>query len=172
MVLHVAGAALRRELPAFDLPAALELGEDRLVRPPHRVGQHVEPAAMRHPEDDVPGAGLGRALDRQIEHRHQHVHALDGEAFLAQVGLVQEALQRLDLGQPAQQPALLVGRGAACGRRRIRSSPGARPAPHGSRCARSRTPWFRSRSPGGRAAIRPGVCPVRPSGAPSTGWPP
>ena len=44
VVLHVAGAALGRELPAFDLPAALELGEDGLVGPADGVGQHVEPA--------------------------------------------------------------------------------------------------------------------------------
>ena len=56
VVLHVAGAALRRELPALDQPAALELGEDRLVGPAHRVGQHVEPAAMGHADHHVPRA--------------------------------------------------------------------------------------------------------------------
>ena len=43
---------------------------------------------------------------------------------------------------------------AAAGRRRTRSSPAARPAPRGSRCARSRRPWCRSRWPGDRAATR------------------
>ena len=48
VVLHVAGAVrrLRVEVP-------LELGEDLLVRLADDVGQHVEPAAVRHADDDL-----------------------------------------------------------------------------------------------------------------------
>ena len=107
VVLHVAGAALGGELPALHLPTALELGEDRLVRTPHRVSQHVEPAAMRHADHHVAGARAGRALDGQVEHGHQHVHALDREPLLPQICLVEELLQGLHLGEPPKQPALL-----------------------------------------------------------------
>ena len=131
VVLHVAGAALGRELARFDVAAALELGEDRLVRPAHGMGQHVEPPAVRHADHHVARAALGRALDRQVEHRHQHVDAFDREPLLAEVGLVQELLERLDLGEPLEQPLLLVRRHRLCGRRRSRSSRGARRAPRG-----------------------------------------
>jgi hypothetical protein len=51
----------------------------------------------------------GRQLDELVEHRDRHVEALDRELLLAQVGLVDEALERVDLDQPAEQPLLLVG---------------------------------------------------------------
>ena len=56
---------------------------------------------------------VGRAeLDRLVEHGHQRVEALDRELLLAQEGLVQIALQGLDLRQAPQQPppGLLVER--------------------------------------------------------------
>ena len=53
VVLHVTGAALGRELARFDVPAALELGEDRLVRPADGMRQHVEPAAVRHADHHI-----------------------------------------------------------------------------------------------------------------------
>ena len=58
---------------------------------------------MRHADHHVARAALGRALDREVEHRHQHVHALDREPLLAEIGLVQELLERLHLGEPLQQ---------------------------------------------------------------------
>ena len=51
------------------------------------------------------GAG---ELDHLVEHRDGHVEALDRELLLAQVGLVHEALERVDLGQAAQELALLL----------------------------------------------------------------
>ena len=77
---------------------------------PDRVGQHVEPPAVRHADHDIARAALGRALDREVEHRHQHVDAFDREPLLAEIGLVQELLERLDLGEPLEQLPLLVGR--------------------------------------------------------------
>ena len=50
----------------------------------------------------------GRELDHLVEHRDRHVQALDRELLLAQVGLVHEALERVDLGEAAQQRALLL----------------------------------------------------------------
>jgi hypothetical protein len=63
------------------------------------VGQDVEPAAVRHSDDDIPGSRLCRALDRQVEHWNQQVDAFDRESLLAEIRLVQEPLQCFDLGQ-------------------------------------------------------------------------
>ena len=108
VVLDVAGAALRDRRHGLDRGGALELAEDRLVRAPEAVGEHVEPAAVRHPDDDLARALRGGQLDHLVEHRDRHVQALDRELLLAQVGLVHEALERVDLRQPAQQRALLL----------------------------------------------------------------
>ena len=48
-------------------------------------------------------------LDQLVEHRDGHVHALDRELLLAEVGLVHEALERVHLDQALQQRPLLVG---------------------------------------------------------------
>ena len=108
VVLDVAGAALRDRGHGLDRGRALELAEDRLVRAADGVGEHVEPAAVGHPDHDLARAVGGRELDHLVEHRDGHVQALDRELLLAQVGLVHEALDRVDLGQAAQQRALLL----------------------------------------------------------------
>ncbi len=108
VVLDVAGAALRDRRDRLDRGGALELAEDRLVRAPEAVGEHVEPAAVRHADDDLARAVGGGELDHLVEHRDRHVEALDRELLLAQVGLVHEALERVDLREPAQQRALLL----------------------------------------------------------------
>jgi hypothetical protein len=48
-----------------------------------------------HPDLDCLGTSLSHELDDPVEHRNQDVEALDGEAFLAQVGSPQEALEGL-----------------------------------------------------------------------------
>ena len=94
----------------LDRPLALELAQDRLVRPPDDVREDVEPAAMRHPDHDLVGAGLGGELDRLVEHRDHHVEALDGELLLAEEGAPQVALHPLDLAEPPEQAHALVAR--------------------------------------------------------------
>ena len=161
VVLHVAGAALGRELARLR-PA----GRPRTRRRSSRTaGPTVWASTLSRPRCAMPittsrAPRLGRALDGEVEHRHQHVHALDREPLLPEVGLVEELLQRLDLGEPAG-----AARAARSARQRLavgaatRSSPAARRAPRGSRCARSRRPWCRSRWPGDRAATRPACRP-------------
>ena len=105
VVLDVAGAALGRGGVDRERLLALELGEDRLVGTADRVRQHVEPAAVRHPEHDLARALGGGDLDHLVEHRHERVEALDRELLLAEEGLVQVVLERLHLRQPLQQPA-------------------------------------------------------------------
>ncbi len=110
VVLDVAGAALRDRRHRLERRGALELGEDRVVRAAEVVRQHVQAAAVRHPDHDLLAAVRRREADQFVDHRHGHVEALDRELVLAEIGLVHEALERVDLDQPAQQPAaLLVG---------------------------------------------------------------
>ena len=105
MVLHVAGAALGRGGVDGERLLALELGEDRLVGAADGVREHVQAAAVGHAEHDLARARGRGELDRLVEHRHERVEALDRELLLAQEGLVQVALERLDLGQPLEQAA-------------------------------------------------------------------
>ena len=102
VVLHVAGAALRDRRDGLERGGALELGEDRVVRPAEVVGQDVQPAAVGHAHDDLARPVRRRELDQLVEHRHGHVEALDGELLLPEVGLVQEALEGVDLDEPAR----------------------------------------------------------------------
>ncbi len=83
VVLDVAGAALGVGGDRVDRPLALELAEDVLVGHPDRVREHVQPAAVRHPENDVVRAGVRRQLDRLVEHRDHHVEPFDRELLLA-----------------------------------------------------------------------------------------
>src|SRR3954462_4561480 len=68
VVLDVAGPALRDRGDGLERRRALELGEDRLVRAAEVVGQHVEPAAVRHADEDLAGTVRGRQLDRLVDH--------------------------------------------------------------------------------------------------------
>ena len=65
-----------------DHPLALELAQDLVVRPADRVREHVEAAAVSHPDHDLFGARRGRQLDRLVEHRHHRVEPLDRELLL------------------------------------------------------------------------------------------
>ena len=108
VVLDVVRRALRDE-PFVAAGARFELFEDRLVGDAHDMGQHVQAAAMGHPQDDLVSARLPGQGDREVEHRHQHVEALDRESLLAEVGALEECLERLHVGQPCEQRPLLFG---------------------------------------------------------------
>jgi hypothetical protein len=110
VVLDVARPALRQRGDGFERRGALELGEDRRVGAPEVVGEDVEAAAMRHPDDDLARAVRRGELDHLVEHRHGHVEALDGELLLPEVRLVHEALEGVDLDEALEQRALLVVR--------------------------------------------------------------
>ncbi len=119
VVLDVAGAAVGDRgdcLHRLDFLVSLELGEDRLDRAAEVVGEDAEAAAVGHPEDDLLGAGAVGEGDQLVEHRDDGIEALDREHLLAQVGLLEEALELEDVDQPAQQAAfLVVGEGPAVG---------------------------------------------------------
>ena len=72
--------------------------------------EHVETAAVRHPDDDFVRARVGCELDRLVEHRHHHVEALDRELLLAEERAAEVELHPFDLAQSREQrDALLVG---------------------------------------------------------------
>ena len=100
VVLDVAGPALGVRAHRLDHPLAFELTEDRLVRAPDDVREHVEPAAVRHPEHDLVRAGVRSEMNRLVEHRYEHVEPLDRELLLSEERLSQVGLQPLDLRQP------------------------------------------------------------------------
>jgi hypothetical protein len=106
MVLHVA-----RALHVFGIGRiAAELREDRAERLAHHVGEHVEPAAVRHAEHDLLGAELAPALDDLLQRRDHGLGALEAEALGAGVFLVEEALEDFGGGKPLQDRALAVDR--------------------------------------------------------------
>ena len=109
VVLDVAGPALGIGDDRFDRPLALELTQDRLVRPSDGVRERVQPATVRHPDHDLVGAVRGRQLDRLVEHRHERVEPLERELLLTEKRLAQVLLESLGLGEPLEQRPSLVG---------------------------------------------------------------
>ncbi len=73
--------------------AALELVEDDAVRLAHHLGQHVEPAAMRHAEADFLQAELAAALDDLLQRRDHRLAAVEAEALGAGIFDVEEILE-------------------------------------------------------------------------------
>ena len=65
---------------------------------------------MGHADDHFARALLGRQLEHQVEHRHQEIDAFDREALLAQVRLVEEALERFHRDESVEQSELLLFR--------------------------------------------------------------
>ena len=107
VVLDVPGSPLRDRCNRVERDGALELAEDRVVGPAEVVGQHVQPPAVGHPDDDLRRPLRRRELDQLVEHRHGHVEALDRKLVLAEVGLVHEPLECVDLDEPLQEETLL-----------------------------------------------------------------
>ena len=111
VILHVTGTGV----PPFRFSrllaaTALELCEDRFIWNVHDVRQHVESSTVRHADGRLARSVRRGELQREIEHRHRHVEAFDRESLLAEVCLVQEALERVDRRQPRQQLLLSVRR--------------------------------------------------------------
>ena len=92
-----------------DRPLPLELAEDRLVGLSDRVREDAQPAAVRHPDHDLVRPRLGDQRNRLVEHRDEHIEALDRELLLAEEDPSEVPLEAVDLGQALEQAALLVG---------------------------------------------------------------
>ena len=86
----------------------LELAEDQAVGLVQDVGQHVEPAPVGHPHDDLEDAVSSRPLDDRVEQRDQHLAPFEREPLLAHVVLVQEGLEQLGGVQLVDDPPLLL----------------------------------------------------------------
>ena len=71
--------------------------------------QDVQPAAVRHADHHLASALVGGVAEDDVEHRHEGIEPLDAEAFLAEVGLVQEALEGLDAHQALEQRDPVIG---------------------------------------------------------------
>ena len=70
-----------------------------LVGLAHHRGQHVQPAAVGHADDDVLHAERAAALDDLLQRRDQGLAAVEAEPLGAGEALGQEALEALALDQ-------------------------------------------------------------------------
>ncbi len=67
------------------------------------MSQDVQTTAVGHPDERLAGASRRGALQQLVQHRNEHIEPFDREAFLSQIGAVQETLETLDLAQPLGQ---------------------------------------------------------------------
>ena len=67
-----------RALRAARVDVALELVEDLRVGLADDVGEHVEPAAVRHADDDLVEPVVGGLGERRVEQRDDRLGALRG----------------------------------------------------------------------------------------------
>src|SRR6185503_18048180 len=108
VIFYVAGA--------FDLirrrRTALEFMEQRAVRLAHNLREHIETAAMRHPDADFLHAQIAAALDDLFERRDQRLGAVEAETLGAGIFDVEEFLEAFRLYQLVEDRALaLAGEG-------------------------------------------------------------
>jgi hypothetical protein len=108
LVLDVPRTSLRKRRDRLERRGALELRENRAVRSPKVVRQHVQTAPMGRSDYHLTCVLGGAELDDLVEHRHGHVETLDRELLLPEIRLVHEPLERVDLGQPLEQRLLLA----------------------------------------------------------------
>ena len=85
----------------------LEFAEEHAVRLVQDVGQHVEPAPVRHPQHDLADPELRRPLDDRVQERDQHLAPFEREPLLADVVRVEERLEELGRVQLVDDPPLL-----------------------------------------------------------------
>ena len=103
VVLDVAGAL---DGPRVDV--ALELAEDLGVALAHDVGQHVQPAAVRHADADLFEAVVGGLLTDLVEQGDGRLAALEREPLLTDELGLQEGLEDLGLVELVQDPQVLL----------------------------------------------------------------
>ena len=92
----------RVSLVVFHVPVTLKtefhgiakFGEDILVRLSEDVGQHVQPAAVRHAQHHVADAGGRTGPSDGIQHRDQDLAPFEGETFLAGKAALEERLEQ------------------------------------------------------------------------------
>ena len=130
---------------------ALELGEDRGKRLADEIGEHVEPAAVRHADHEFADAELAAAAQDRLERRHQRFGAFDAKPLGAGVAPVEKPLEGLGRGQGPQNLFFYCRPTAPGGPVASRIFPGSRPARPAPGCACTRRRSCRNRS---RAKLR------------------
>src|SRR5687768_18117169 len=69
--------------PYTTLFRSLEFGQDLDVRLAQHVGQHIQPAAVGHAQEQRLGTGLGGGADDLVEHRsEEHTSELQSRLHL------------------------------------------------------------------------------------------
>ena len=95
MVLHIARA--------FDVRgsrrAAVELVENGAIGLAHHRGEHVQPAAVRHADDDLAHAERPPALDDLLQRRDAGLAAVEAKALGAGEALGEKVLETFRLDQ-------------------------------------------------------------------------
>ena len=89
---------------------ALELAEDLAVGLADDVGEHVEPTAVRHTDDDLVHVVVRRLGHHRVEQRDDRLATFEREPLLADVLGLQKGLERLGLVELAEDAQLLVRR--------------------------------------------------------------
>ena len=92
------------EAPAMRIQP-LNLMKQRAVRLAHHLGQHVQPAAMRHAQNDFLYAEIATALDDLLKRRDQRFSAVEAEALGAGELEVAELLKPFGLDQLVEDRA-------------------------------------------------------------------
>ena len=97
MVFHVAGA-----LHAIRVGLTFEFGENLRHRFTNHVGEHVQPAAMRHADDGFVHVLVGGALQNFVEDHDGACQSFEPEALLADKAGLQEVFELFRLDQAVQ----------------------------------------------------------------------
>ena len=97
MVFHVAGA-----LYALRIGLAVEFGENLRHRFTHDIGEHVQPAAMRHADDGFMNALVGGALQNFVKADNRAFQPFKAKALLPDEAALQEMFELFGLDQAIQ----------------------------------------------------------------------
>src|ERR1700751_4662305 len=72
---------------------SLEFRKDRRKRLSDEVGEHVEPPAMRHTDDELANPQLGATVKDCFQRRHQGFRTLDAKPFGASISTVEKPFE-------------------------------------------------------------------------------
>ena len=102
VVLHVAAADVGFRV------VVLEPGEDLAHVGLHDVDHHVEPATVRHPDDDLIDPQQRSSLDQHVQGGNHAFATFEREAFGPNVLGVEELFENLGIGELGEDADLLV----------------------------------------------------------------
>src|SRR5436305_133516 len=101
MIFHIATSGLR-------FPISIGEFAENLPRVfAHDIGKNVQPASMRHAENDFLESLLAGLFNGEVQQRNQTLRAFEGEAFCADEFLADELLETDSIAQSRQDAQLL-----------------------------------------------------------------